>query len=201
MAARLSILPDERIAALRPVLDARVGEAAAMICGESFAEFFDGPMHAVFCGCIATSGAHEGTVWLLDEARTALVPRFNSGPNAATFVNIFRQTLSAGLISTVVATEQPMCENAMDRHPLHDKSLDRKLGVRTCAMLAAPFYFAGELRGVLSAVLLAQAGEPAPELPGFSTIALEKLQLNASILARLIERRLLGLALGLEGAG
>jgi hypothetical protein len=196
----MSIVPDDRIAALRPVLDARIEEAATLMCGEGFGDFFDPQMRAVFCGCVAAGGAHEGTVWLLDQSHAALVPRFNTGPNAASFVNIFRQNLGTGLISTVVATEQPMCENAVDRNPLQDKTLDRKLGVQTSAMLATPFYFAGALRGVLSAVLLTRDGEPAPELSGFSTSALDKLQLNATILAQLIERRLLGLTLGLEDA-
>ena len=198
MSGRITVLPDERLAALHGVVEQRLQQAAALICEETFEEFFDATMRAVFCGCLAHSGAHEGTVWLLDAARGALVPRFNNGPNARAFVGTFHQSLHSGMISAVVATEQPMCENAVHRNARQDKSLDRRLGVRTCAMLAAPFYFAGELRGVLSAVQLTTADAASPEPPGFPPEALGALQLNATILSGLLERRLLGQVLGME---
>lgn len=57
----------------------------------------------------------------------------------------------------VVATEQPICENQGHQNQQQDPALDRQLQLLTCALLAVPFYFAGELRGVISAVQL-QAG-------------------------------------------
>ena len=198
MSGRITVLPDDRIAALRGVVEQRLQQAAALICEEGFEDFFDATMRAVFCACLAHAGAHEGTVWLLDTARSALVPRFNNGPHARNFVGTFRQSLHSGMISAVVATEQPMCENAVHRDERQDKSLDRRLGVRTCAMIAVPFYFAGALRGVISAVQLTVADAAAPEPPGFFPESLGALQLNASILARLLEHRLLSEVLGLE---
>jgi GAF domain-containing protein len=198
MSGRITILPDDRLAAVQGVVEERLEQAAALLNGEAFDEFFDATMRTVFDGCLARSGAHEGTVWLLDEARSALVPRYNNGPNATNFVGTFRQDLSTGMISAVAITEQPMCENEVHRDGRQDPRLDQRLGVRTCAMLAVPFYFAGELRGVLSAVQLSKPGVQMPEPAGFPPEALGSLQLSASILAGLMERRLLGQILGLE---
>lgn len=198
MPSRITVLPDDRLTAVRAVIESRLRQAAELVCQEGFAEFFDATMQQTFCMGLARCGAHEGSVWLLDEERGALVPRFNNGPNAASFVGSFRQKLSTGIIGAVVATEQPMCENAMQDNTRRDPTLDQRLGVRTCAMLAVPFYFAGELRGVLSAVQLASGGATAPERAGFPPESLGTLQTTAATLARLLERRLLGDLLGLE---
>jgi hypothetical protein len=164
----------------------------------AFDEFFDSTMRALVSNCFDTIGAHEGTVWLLDETRNYLIPRFNTGPNAASFVGRFRQSVRAGMISMIVSTELPLCENEVSKSKQQDKSLDQKLGLQTCAMLATPLYFAGELRGVISAVQLRASGEGEAEPPGFSPQHLETLQLTASVLGRLIEQQLLSLSIGLE---
>ena len=192
------MLTDDRLDVLRPLIDARVKAAAELVGEAAFDEFFDRTMRAQLVAALASADAHEGTVWLLDNTRSFLVPRFNSGPNADSFVGSYRQSLRSGMISMVVATEQPVCENEVHRNEQQDKSLDKKLGLSTCAMLAVPFYFAGELRGVISAVQLQEAGDPAPEPPGFTVENLTTLQLAASVLARMIEHQLMSLALGRE---
>lgn len=109
--------------------------------------------------------ADEGTFWVLDEEQEALVPVWNSGPNAANFVQKHRQRLSSGLISLVCATEQPLCENAVYRNSQQDPTLDRTLGVLTCAMIAVPLRLYGETVGVVSCVKLKEtleAPDPAP---------------------------------------
>ena len=192
------MLTDDRLDSLRGVIDARVKAAANLVGEGAFEEFFDRTMRDQLVEALATAQAHEGTVWLLDETRTFLVPRFNSGPNAKEFVGSFRQSLRAGMISMVVATEQPVCENEVRKNQQQDKSLDQKLGLATCAMLAVPLYFAGELRGVISAVQLQAGGSPEPEPPGFTVGNLATLQLASSVLARMIEHQLMSLALGRE---
>lgn len=195
---RLTVLPDERFAALRPVLAARMKEAAELLAGGAFDGFFDATMRAMLAAGFASSGAHEGTLWLLDRERSHLVPRFNNGPHAAAFVGQFRQSLRSGMISMVAATEQPICENEMHANQRRDPALDEKLGLVTCAMLAVPFYFADEMRGVISAVQLRRAGDAAADPAGFSPENLRSLQLTASVLSRLIEHKLLALSLGIE---
>jgi hypothetical protein len=201
MDGRLTVLPQERIVAVRPLIEAQLRDAASLITGEKFAELFDGSMRALLTEGFRRAGAEEGTLWLLDEAREALVPRFNSGPNAEGFVGIFRQSLRAGMISMVVALEQPICENEVQQNRQQDKSLDTKLQLQTCAMLAVPFYYVGELRGVLSCVQLSPAEADCSEVRGFSPDDLLSLQLTGGVLSRLIEHRLLGLCLGMEGLG
>lgn len=198
MAGRLTVLTDDRLDVLRPVIDARVKAAADLVGEAAFDEFFDRTMRAQLVEALASADAHEGTVWLLDQTRSFLVPRFNSGPNAERFVGSFRQSLRSGMISMVVATEQPVCENDVLKNEQRDQTLDRKLQLITCAMLAVPFYFAGELRGVISAVQLKPAASTAPEPPGFTGENLNTLQLAASVLSRMIEHQLMSLALGRE---
>jgi hypothetical protein len=201
MAGRLTVLPDERFLALRPALHARLKEAAQGMTGEVFADFFDKSMRGLLVDGFHRIGAHEGTVWMLDEAREALVPRFNSGPHAAEFVGSFRQSLRSGMISMVVAMEQPICENDVYKNQSQDRTLDERLRLQTCAMVAVPFYFLGDLRGVISCVQLKPADAIEADPPGFTPEHLCGLQLTAGVLSRLIEYRLLTLCLGLEELG
>ena len=191
------MLNDDRLDVLRAVVEARVKMAAQVVGETAFEEFFDGTMRTHLVKAIAAAQAHEGSVWLLDETRSCLVPRFNSGPHAASFVGSFRQDLRSGMISMVVATEQPICENQVHQNQQQDPALDRQLQHLTCAMLAVPFYFAGELRGVISAVQLKESAD-APEPPGFTAENLDTLQLGAEVLSRMVEHQLLSLALGRE---
>ncbi len=96
MPGTMTVLPEERITALRPVIEAQVREVASRVGDAGFEEFFEAPMRALFVDAFNRVGAHEGTVWLLDEARDFLVPRFNTGPNAAKFVDSFRQSVRVG---------------------------------------------------------------------------------------------------------
>lgn len=198
MGERITHLSDARLVAVQPLVTARVHELAALAGAGAFEEFFDATMRALLTESLRCIGAHEATVWLLDETRTFLIPRFNTGPQAASFVGSFRQSLRSGMLSMVVSTEQPICENEVHQNQQQDKSLDRELGVLTCAMLATPLYFGGALRGVISAVQLKPAAIAAPEPPGFTPHHLEALQLTASVLARLVDHQLYALALGLE---
>jgi GAF domain-containing protein len=198
MGERQTHLHDGRVVAVRPLVTARARELAASAGAGGFDEIFDAMMRASFTGTLRAIGADEGTVWLLDEGRSVLVPRFNNGPHAGKFVGRFRQTLRAGMISMVVSTEQPICENEVHQNQQQDKTLDRELGLLTCAMLAVPLYFAHELRGVLSAVQLRPADVAAPEPPGFTPQHLDALQLAASVLGRLLDQQLYARALGLE---
>ena len=198
MGERLTVLSDDRLGQFRSIVRTRLRELAARAGTGAFDEFFDLTMRALVEDCFLAIGAHEGTVWLLDESRNYLIPRFNTGPNAASFVGRFRQSVRAGMISMIVSTELPLCENDVSKNQQQDKSLDEKLGLQTCAMLATPLYFAGELRGVISAVQLRSPGSSEPEPPGFSPQHLETLQRTATVLARLVEQQLLVLTIGLD---
>ena len=197
-ASRFTVLPEAGFAALRPGVEARLSEAARETCEEGFDSVFDAAMQRVLTDCFLCIGGHEGTVWLLDAAREALVPRFNTGPNAAEFVGRFRQPLRSGMISMVAVMAQAICENDVHKNAQHDKTLDRHLSMETCAMLAVPFAFVGQGRGVISCVQLRRTGSDDLSC-GFSADDLRALQFTTGILSRLIDARLLALCLGLEG--
>jgi GAF domain len=201
MAGRITVLPDERLLALRPTVEVRMRQAAALLCSQGFDHCFDETMRRLLCEAFKNAGAHEGTVWVIDDGCTELIPRFNSGPNAARFIASFRQPLNVGMISTVAVTEQPLCENAVHEDSRQDKRIDLELGVRTWAMLAVPFRFAGELRGVVSCVQLRDGEDTGPPPPGFTLEHLHKLQAAVAVLSRLIDARLMSVVLGLEGSG
>ena len=197
----MTMLPDERLVALRPELLAALREGAREVSGAAFADFFDASMRTLLRDGFDRAGAHEGTVWLLDEARAVLIPRFNSGPHAEQFVGVFRQSVRAGMIGMVAATEQAICENEVCKNARQDRTLDEQLRLKTWSMIAVPFYYFGELRGVISCVQLQPADSAEPNPPGFSAEHLHGLQLTAGVLSRLIEYRLLELCLGLECLG
>ena len=195
---RFIVLPEERFAELRPAVEARLREAVRQTCGDGFGQVFDQSMRALLLEAFQRVGAHEGTVWLLDEGGEALVPRFNSGPHAEKFVGRFRQSLRSGMISMVVAMQQPICENDVHKNARQDKTLDEQLELETCAMLAVPFLCAGELLGVVSCVQLRRRNSADPDPSGFRAEHLQALQLHVGILSRLVEGKLLALCLGLE---
>ena len=198
MRERIPLSHDARLEAVQPIVRERLRELAALAGAGGFEEFFDATMRALLEAALQCVGAHEGTVWLLDETRTHLIPRWNNGPHAARFIGRFRQNLEAGMISMVVSTEQPICENEVHRNQQQDKTLDRELGLVTCAMLATPLYFGGELRGVISAVQVQPADAASDEPCGFTPTQLEALQLTAAVLSRLVDQQLGALALGTE---
>jgi hypothetical protein len=194
---RFNLLPDPRFEALKDTLRERVQSAANALDHDTFPDVLDAAMRSVVHGGFAAAGAHEGTVWLgtrgADGAVDALVPVYNTGPNAAQFVGKFRQPIGKGLISTVYAYEQPFCENEVFRNQRQDPTLDRSLGVRTAAMIAVPLYFAGAARGVISCVQLIAAGSENETLPpGFSMEDLRQVQFAAEVLTRLLDHWLVG---------
>lgn len=193
---RFPILPDENLAGLRPALLARLRAAATEACNSSFDVVFDAGMRALVLTAFRLVGADEGTIWLIDSSGEVLVPRFNSGPHAEGFVGVHRQPLSKGMISMVVATEQPICENEVYKNARQDKAVDQKLGLRTCAMIAVPLVFSGELRGVISCVQVRPGNSQDPDPPGFTHEHLVQIQLASNLLGRLLEARLLSHCLG-----
>ncbi len=194
MSAHFTVLADERFTKLRGELLERLRLAANALAAEGFADFLDPLMRGVLTDGFRHAQATEGTLWLVDGPKENLVPVFNSGPRAADFVGQFRQPLSAGMISLVFASEQPLCENVIATNSHHDKTLDERLGLRTTAMIAVPLYFGRQPRGVISCVQLSDAAAA----PGFSMQSLATVQLATSVLSRLIDYRLLAATTGCD---
>jgi hypothetical protein len=181
---------------LQPVLAERLERIAANIHAEQFAGLLDPLMRQVLEQGFAEAGAHEGTVWLLDAPRQHLEPAHNTGPRAHELVGKFNQPLGVGLISMVLASEQPFLENEVWKNQQQSKLLDARLQLQTCAMIAVPFYFMRACRGVVSCVQLQPAGADTPPPPGFDPGHLQSVQRAVTLLSQLIELRLLSRAIG-----
>jgi hypothetical protein len=195
MAGQLSAFSEVPFEELKQGVMRQLRTAARQVSQDFFA-YFDRIIREMVTQGLEAGTADEGTIWLIDPDGEALIPVFNSGPHAEKFVGKFRQSLRSGMISMVVATEHPICENEVHLNRQQDRTLDGELGVQTCAMIAAPFYFAGELRGVVSGVQLRASGAAEPK--GFSYEHLLVLQQTATLLGRLLEHRLIVQQLGIE---
>jgi GAF domain len=196
LTTRLKILPDPAFLELRSELLGGLARLGAGICAEEFNELLDPLMREIFRKGVAEAGAHEGTIWLVDEAEEHLVPVFNTGLRANQIVGQFKQPLKLGLISMVFASEQPFIENAVPQNPTQSKLLDSLLQVETIALIAVPFYFLDSCRGIISCVQLSQPDRSTPGLPEFRPQHLACIQQTASLLSRFIEHELLSSFVG-----
>ena len=198
---RFTVIPEERFSELRLNVNSRLKAAATLACGEYFRSLIDPGIFGLLTTTFHHVGAHEGSIWLLNESKDALVPRLNTGERAKEFVGRFKQPLTSGLVSLVFHSEQPLSENDVYLNTRHDKTLDLRLGLLTCAMIAVPMIFCGEVRGVLSCVQVKPSEGDATEPMGFGEEHLREVQLMTGAICRLIEAKLLRLCIGLEDQG
>src|SRR5438309_10138316 len=93
----------------------------------------------------------------------------------------FKQPVSQSIVSLVFASEHAFCENQVYKNAKHSATLDKKLHKTTYAMIAVPFYFLNQVRGVISCVQLLDVmvhdGEAAP--PGATPAGFGPHELNA----------------------
>src|SRR5207249_2691281 len=94
LSQRCSLLPDPHFADLGPVLAQRLEQVAMRITPWNFRSLLDTLMQEVFQHGLTATGAHEGTIWLLDPEEQNLVPAYNTGPDADRFVGTFSQPLN-----------------------------------------------------------------------------------------------------------
>jgi hypothetical protein len=196
MNSRLNWRPDPAFDHLKPALLERMSQLGDAIHAAQFESLLDPLLRQIFERGFADAKAHEGTVWLVDDAGEFLEPAFNSGPHAEKIVGQFKQHLGSGLISMVFATEQPFVDNDVSGNARQSKLLDATLGVQTRALIAVPFHFLNACRGVVSCVQLTPADKNAPAPRGFLPAHLAEVQRAAALAAQLIEYRLLSRAVG-----
>ncbi|MCB1237387.1 MAG: GAF domain-containing protein [Verrucomicrobiae bacterium] len=197
MTGRLNFLADPGLAEAGARAEACLNQWLAGLDEADYGELIDPLARKVLHGAFQWVGADEGTVWLIDGGEENLVAAYNSGPRADELTG-HRQPIGRGIVSLVFANERSYCENEIAAREAHDDTVDRKLGTRTEAMLATPFYFANALRGVISCVQLSREDGSAP--PGFDTRHAEELAATGAVLDRMITGRLLAAALGLDHA-
>ena len=194
MTDRPSLLPSPEFEKLSPLLSDRVMRTAAALTAANFGEFLDPTMQNLLQRSFQNAGAHEGAVWLVDGDGKDLVICHAWGARAQRVLG-YAQTLERGLVSMVFATEQPYCENKVYTNRLQARSLDEKLGVLTCSMIAVPLVFAKGLRGIMSCIKV-KTGADEPDPPGFAPESLGEIQFAAHVLGKLIEFELVSVITG-----
>ena len=176
-------------------------QAADGLLPTQFPAVFNPPLQSLLRQVMTATRASEGAVWVADPEQVHLLPVVGLGPLAPRYVHRFAQPLETGLVSMVYDSGQSFCENDVESHPGHSVMLDTELGMRTRAMMAVPLYYAGRLRGVLTAVHLAPPGEAeGDDTSGrsFTAADLATFERVGQCLRKLIDLRLLELLLGWE---
>ena len=194
MTDRPSLLPSPEFEKLTPLLVDRVMRTAASLGAENFREFLDPTMRNLLQRAFQNAGAHEGAIWLVDPEGKNLVICHAWGARAEKVMG-YAQTLERGIVSMVLATEQPFCENKVYTNRLQARALDEKLGVLTCSMIAVPLIFAKGLRGIVSCIKV-KTGAADPDPPDFAPTALGEIQFATHVLGKLLEFELVSVITG-----
>jgi len=200
--ARANFLPEQRFLPLRPVLQEHLTKVGDAVKPENFLSICDEVVLKLVNDTFERIGADEGSIWLIDHEKRALVATYNSGENSDKVVG-YELPLGSGIISLVVASENAFIENQVYKNKVHNAELGRKLGKTIYAMIAVPLYFLNQVRGVISCVQLldvviekGQAEPTGEKPPGFKPLDLNAVQTVAAAVRDLLDYRLLGTAVG-----
>jgi hypothetical protein len=189
---QFTLLPAPWAEEVSPRLRTRLQACAKALTPERFSVLIDAVIANVLDAGLRKAAADEGTLWLA--CGDALVPVWNNGPDAGRIVLRHRQPLQRGLVSMVYHSQQPCCENQVYQNALQDSTLDVRLSRLTCSQLVAPLAYAGEVRGVISAVRLKNIRD-AEDPPGFDQWNLRDFAATVDAAGRLIDWRLVSIAL------
>ncbi|MEM9281184.1 MAG: hypothetical protein AAGA96_05110 [Verrucomicrobiota bacterium] len=188
------IAPDPQLSEQSPEIERSLARAAESITPHEFRGLIGDPGLSVLRSAMDCIKADSISVWLADTEKQNLVVT-HCDPDKE-FIG-FQQAISEGLIALVYASEQALCENSVYLNADHSKKVDQMLGQVTCAMIATPFYIAGTMRGVITAVQLKES-DTAPDPAGFSARNLNRVGRLSTVLERLVNYRLLTKLLDLE---
>jgi hypothetical protein len=195
--SRLTLLPDQTLGPLLPALQGRLLSVGRSINAQNFRSILDRAMTQLFDGVVDQVGATEGSIWLLEQENLTIA--YNTNPKSQQLVGKFKQPLSSGLLSMVFSSEQSFIENEVFKNNQQDKTLDSMLRVRTYAMIAVPFYFLQECRGVASCVQLISTATPEAASPkGFDGVHETMFRNGSVVLGRLLDYWVVTRAIGLE---
>jgi transcriptional regulator with GAF, ATPase, and Fis domain len=191
---RFTLLPDPDFREHISTLTDRLDKAAKLITRDTFNDFADDLITAVLEDGFYAANGDEGTLWLVNPKKPELDAVFNNGPTAEKVLT-YSQRLDRGLISMVFSTGQPFCENNISEIPEHDKTVDRRTGSFTHAMIAVPFYFAQQCRGILSCVQLAGTARSSTQNE-FDMDSMREVSRAASLLTHLFDFKLISRIIG-----
>src|SRR5947207_8690631 len=148
---RANFLPEQRFVALRPALQEHLSKLGVAVTPENFLSICDEMLLKLLKETFDRIGANEGSIWLLDQEKQHLVVAYNSGPNTEKIMG-FKQPVSKGIVSLVVAREHALVENQLSKNAKHSKDLDEKLHKTRYAMIAVPVFCRDEVRWVIECV-------------------------------------------------
>jgi signal transduction protein with GAF and PtsI domain len=187
------LLPDPELEELGERLVRALERYAKRLRRGEFLSLIDSPTESVFRNLRLGVACDSCGLWIADEARENLVFAITE-PEDERVVGR-EQPLSEGFISLVFASERPICENRVADDERHSKRIDGVVGETTEAMVAVPFYLAGILCGVLSAVRWkggCASGKP------FDQTDLKAMQRVSVVLERLANLSLAKSVLGID---
>lgn len=195
---RLTLLPDPRLTAVAPLLETRLEMTGRHVTAGNFASLLDSLMTRMLADAFEDAKAHEGCVWLLEPDGQTLTAAWQTGNPAQSRLG---QNIPSGggRYGLVLASQQPHCANRIHLTPPPETASpkDGSAGGLLCSEVIVPFYIARQLKGVVTAIQ-SKANETDPDPCGFDPEALEEMELLATSLGRLLDYRLLCLALGVE---
>lgn len=201
---RANFLPDPALQVMRGPLEDYLSKIALNVTPANFASVCDQTSLVLLKDCFQRIGADEGSIWIIDAERKNVVVAYNSGDEPENILG-HKQVLSEGFVSMVAATEQPIIENRVYKNAQHSPQLDKKLGVTTYAMMIVPFYFARQVRGVISCVQLVKTrlecdqDSPDDRRPaGFVPADLAVLRATAIVVGHMVDYTLVCTATGLR---
>lgn len=215
MPAPFSAFPDPEMDRLQERLAGHREAYAARALLEKPVSLVEGLPVRLLAQALKAIGADEGSVWLAQDEGRKLVPVWNNGPDAASFVGCFELPSHQGLTGMAYTSGQAACESEVCFHQQQNRELDRSLKVLTWTLMAIPLRFAGGTQGIVTAVRLIRLGDlpglaqiPASSAdflagyappPSFSMEELAALETATAALGRLVDHRLTGWVFGTEG--
>ncbi|MCH6257965.1 GAF domain-containing protein [Puniceicoccaceae bacterium K14] len=190
-------IPDPEIVGFASRLDnalQSLAETASPAEMASLVEFVSG---RYLLSCFQDINALEGSIWIVDELGKNLVPIYNSGIHSDNFVLKFKQPIYQGIISMVFATEMPFLEKDIENNRKHDDSLDKMLKLKTESMAIVPLFYAGAIRGVISAINFSpDSVQPEKSKNDYEHHILNTLQSSSAVIGKLIDSEMREICLG-----
>lgn len=188
------IQPDPQISPHAASLEQSLNRIAKSLSPEEFTGLIGDPGLSILRSAMDSLEADSLSIWLADREETHLIVT-HTAPDPE-FLG-WQQAVDEGLIGLVYASEQCLCENEVYLHTNHSKRADEALGQVTYAMIATPFYIAGNLRGVISCVQLKESVD-APNPAGFSARNMNRIRRLSTVIERLVNYKMLTSLLDLE---
>ncbi|MEM1443204.1 MAG: hypothetical protein AAGF67_12735 [Verrucomicrobiota bacterium] len=185
---------DPELSAHTAAVEQALTRTALNLEPEEFSGIIGAPGLSILRSAKDALGADSLSVWMADRSNEHLVVT-HTEPNPE-FIG-FQQSIDEGLIALVYASEQCLCENEVYLNAQHSKKVDETLGQVTYAMIATPFYIAGNLKGVISCVQL-KDNVDAPNPEGFSARNMNRVRRLSAAVERLVNYKLLTILFELE---